>query len=192
MSQSAIGRKLKPSNFLGALAIAGFGIAGLAQPLYGNVINLKFLLFGVLALPAAIWVLLANVWLPACVKCRAFFGEYELSFATETDRQHLEAALVSRNIDQLLYVLDRAPVPPLGSSGAKRYALHVELCENCKVTARARLCHASYDSNNVKHDGKSIVKWTELSSPCVGQLLARIFERNERSAALGYGVPSAV
>lgn len=191
MSQSAIGRKFKPYNFVGALAIAGFGVAALAQPLYGNVINLKFLLFGVLAVPGAIWVLLFNVWLPACAKCRSFFGEYELSFETEADRQYLETALVSRNVEQLLYLLDRAPVPPLGTSGAKRYALYVELCESCKITARARLCHVSYDSNNVKHDGKSVVKWTEMSSPYVDQLIPRINGRNEHSTALGYGVPSA-
>ena len=153
-------------------------------------INIKFLLFGILAVPGAIWVLFANVWLPACSKCRSFFGEYELSFETQTDRQYLEAALVSRNIEQLLYVLERAPVAPIGTSGAKRYALYFELCESCKNTARARLCHASYDANNVKHDGKSIVRWTEMSSPYVGQLMARIIDRNERSTALGYGVPT--
>lgn len=187
MSSSSIGRKFKPGNLFGALAAMAFGVVLLAHPLYSNKIYLMGLGLAVVCIVGGFWALLTNVWIPACKRCSKYLTEYELSFLSDTDRQQLQAALAARSVEHLLYVFDNAPIPPVPQPGQSRYALSLEVCYTCQQTARVRLIQATYDANGNKQDGAKLVDWTELNSPLIAHVIARIASRNSASSALGFG-----
>lgn len=192
MSNPSLKRKFKPANLLGVIAVLLVGVAGLAQPLYSNKIYLQGLALGVFCILGGIWALFFNVWVPACGKCSAFLEEYELNFLSDTDREQLQTALSSRSVEHLMYVLDNAPVPPIPQPGQTRYALHLEVCEACKQTARMRLAQVTFDSNGQKKEGSKIVGWAEMNSPLIAQVIQRTLSRNTASSAMGFGSGYAV
>jgi len=178
MPDSDFVKQFKPLKLvIGAVAIL-IGLGMLSHVLFSDVIHLKLLLGGALAIVLGGFALL-NPFETACARCKKSLDSVRSHLGAESDRAEMESAMRGADAQRVLQILETSTVPATPGIGDTRYVLELEFCKTCHHTARANLVRTTYGDNAGSTKEESLVPWQPLSSELTARIVERMYARNQ-------------
>lgn len=174
---SNIKKVFQPVSLLIGVGLMVFGIAFGGYAVSQQVIRIKAVLLGGVAVLAGIVVIFTLTIVDGCAACKKKLEEGFVRLDPQLQDQAKQAVL-SKDMAQVLALVSQSPSPPLSQ---QQYACVVfEACPKCRSVARFKVSAFTHSPGKDSADETSLTEWQEVNSPQVAQVMDIAAQRTQQ------------